>query len=286
VPLSPEDKKLLANFEAMSAHPTLPLSWQINSFRSQPGFYVVPLSFEIPPTAVEFGLNGNKQRLQLDVLGLVRVQGDDKILTRLGGNFDVELTAQQYESILNDYIFYRQDVLLEAGAYTIDLVVKDLLSGRVVAKRQSLTLPATDSEFSGTEVVLSRHAEPLTQPLTGPADVLTAGNVQIRPSPSREFRTADNLIIFFKLYNAKPAADTGKPMVRVILSLMKDGKPAMKPLDYLLTEVEAEPVPHLTLAKYVKLAGLAIGKYSLVIEAKDMAQNKTVKQEASFVITK
>ncbi len=104
---------------------------------------------------------------------------------------------------------------LEAGTYTIDLVVKDRLSGKVAAKRQSLTLPVTDSEFSATEAVLSRHAEPLRQPPTGPADVLSAGNVQIRPSPSREFQAADNLIIFFKLYNATPAAETGKPLVRV-----------------------------------------------------------------------
>ena len=221
VPFSPEDKKLLANFETMSAHPTLPLSLQLNSFRSQPGYYIVPLSFEIPPAAVEFGQKGDKQRLQLDVLGLVRAEGDDKILSRLGGNFDVELTAKQYESILNDKIFYRQDMQLEAGAYTIDLVVKDRLSGKVAAKRQSLTLPVTDSEFSATEAVLSRHAEPLRQPPTGPADVLSAGNVQIRPSPSREFQTADNLIIFFKLYNATPAAETGKPLVRVTVTLMK-----------------------------------------------------------------
>jgi hypothetical protein len=115
--------------------------------------------------------------------------------------------------------------------------------------------------------------------------VLSAGNVQIRPSPSREFQTADNLIIFFKLYNATPAAETGKPLVRVTVTLMKDGKPATKPLDYELTEIVNEPVPHLTFAKYVKLAGLATGKYSVVIEARDMAQKKAVKQEAWFVIT-
>lgn len=286
VPLAPDDKKLFANFETALAHSTLPLFLQVNSFRSQPGYYTVPLSFEIPPTAIKFGQKGNKQLLQLDVLGLVRAAGDDKILSRLGGNFDVELSAQQFESILNDKIFYRQDIQLEAGAYTIDLIVKDLLSGKVAAKRETLTLPAANSDFSATELVLSRHAETVTPPLAGPGDVLTAGNVQIRPSPSREFRAADNLIVFFKLYNTTPTAETGKPMVRVILSLVKDGTPAIKPLDYLLTEIDTEPVPHLTFAKYVKLAGLATGKYSIVVEAKDLAQNKTVKQEASFVIKK
>ena len=285
VPLSPEDKKLLANFETMSAHPTLPLSLQLNSFRAHPGYYVVPLSFEIPPTAVKFEQKGAKQRMQLDVLGLVRGAGDDKILSRLGGNFDVELTTEQYISISNDKIFYRQDIQLEAGAYTIDLVVKDRVSGRMAAKRHSLTLPVTDSEFSATEAVLSRHAEPLRQQTAGAADVLSAGSVQIRPSPSREFQTADNLIIFFKLYNATPAAETGKSLVGITLTIMKDGKPAMKPLNYQLTEIVAEPVPHLTFAKYVKLAGLAPGKYSVAIEATDMAQRKVVRQEASFVVT-
>ena len=285
VPLSPEDKKLLANLETMSAHPTLPMSIQLTSFRSQPGYYTVPLSFEIPPAAVTFGHQGDKQRLQLDVLGLVRAEGDDKILSRLGGAFDVDLTASQYESIMDDKIFYRQDMQLEAGAYSIDLVVKDRISGKVAAKRESLKLPVADSEFSTTEAVLSRHAEPFKQPQAGSADVLSAGNVQIRPSPSREFRTTDNLIIFFKLYNATPVVETGKPLVRVTVTLMKDGKPALRPLDYELTETLAEPVPHLTFAKYLKLTGLAPGKYSVVIETSDMAQKKMVRQEAWFVIT-
>ena len=285
VPLSPRDKTLFANFEKMSAQPTLPLSWQIVPFRSQPGYYTVPLSFEIPPAAVRFEQKGDKQRLQLEVVGLVRGPDSDKILSRLGGTFDIELSSQQYQSILNDKIFYRQDMQLEAGNYTVELVVKDSLSGKVAAKRQRLNLPVTDSEFSATEVVLSRHAEPQRKPLVGPADVLSVGNVQIRPSTAREFQTADNLIIFFEVYNALAVAETGKPNVSVSVTLMKDGKPALKPLDYLLTEVVAEPVPHLTLAKYIKLAGLSAGQYSVLIEARDLAQNKTLKQKASFAIT-
>ena len=283
VPLSPDDRKLLANFETMSAHPTLPLSMQLTSFRSQQGYYIVPLSFEIPPAAVEFDHKGDKQRLQLDVLGVVRRESDDKILSRLGGNFDVALTAQQYESILNDKIFYRQDMELEAGSYSIDLVVKDRLSGKVAAQRQRLVLPVADSEFFATEAVLSRHAELLSRP-AGAGDVLSEGKVQIRPSPSREFHATDNLIIFFILYNAAPALETGKPLVRVTVTLMKDGKPAPRPLDYELTEPLAEPVPHLTFAKYVKLTGLPAGRYSAVIETRDMVQKKVVTQEAWFVI--
>lgn len=284
VPFSPDDRKLLANFANIQANPTLPLSLELSSFRSGEGYYIVPLSFEIPPAAVQFARKGDKQRLQLEVLGVIRVEGEDKILTRLGGNFDVALTAEQYDSIVKDKIFYRQDMQLEAGNYTIDFIVRDRLSGKATAKREKLVLPAGGSDFWATEAVLSRHVEPL-KPTSGAGDVLSEGNVQIRPSPSREFQSADNLIIFFKIYNAKPAAETGKPLVTVSVTLMKDGKPAMKPIDYVLTEVVAEPVPHLSFAKYVKLAGLARGKYSVVIEARDVAQDKKIRQETWFVIT-
>jgi hypothetical protein len=283
VPFSPDDKKLLANFANMQAHPTLPLSLELNSFRSRGGFYTVPLSFEIPPAAVQFDRKGDKQRLQLEVLGVVRVEGEDRILSRLGGNFDVSLTPLQYESILNDKIFYRQDMQLYSGNYTVDLIVRDRLSGKVAARQEKLVLPDAGSDFWATEAVLSRHAEPQKQTARN-GDVLSEGNVQIRPSPSREFHATDNLIIFFKLYNAAVGRETGKPLVSVTVTLMKDGKPAMRPLDYQLTESAIEPVLHLTFARYVRLAGLPAGKYSAVIESRDIVQQKALKQEAWFVI--
>jgi len=153
----------------------------------------------------------------------------------------------------------------------------------VAARQEKLVLPEAGSDFWATEAVLSRHAEPQKQTARN-GDVLSEGNVQIRPSPSREFHSTDNLIIFFKLYNAALARETGKPLVRVTVTLVKDGKPAIRPLDYQLTELTTEPVLHLTFAKYVKLAGLPVGKYSAVIESRDIVQQKVLKQEAWFVV--
>ena len=290
VPLSPEDKKLLANFATAEANPALPLFVELSSFRSQEGHYIVPLSIEIPPGAVKFDQKGDKQQMQLDVLGVIRAT-QDKILSRLGGSFSVGLTAEQYQSILDNNIFYRQDAELAPGTYSIDLIVRDRLSGKVAARREQLVLPVADAAFSATAVVLSRHAEPAKRQLaadrmTGAGDVFTEAGVQIRPSPSREFRLTDNLIIFFKLYNAAKAADTGKPLVRVTVTLINNGKVAIKPIDYDVTETLAEPVPHLTFAKYIRLAGLPAGKYVAMIEARDMVTGKLVKQQTSFVIAR
>src|SRR5258706_11066885 len=283
IPFSPDEQKLLANFANMLAHPALPLSMELNWFRSTEDNYVVPLSFEIPPAAVQFDRKGDQQRLQLEVLAVIRAEGQDRIISRLGGNFDVSLTKGQYESIVNDKIFYRQDVQLGTGNYTVDLMVRDRLSGKSAAKRQQLVLPATSSDFYATDAVLSRHAEPL-KPRAGNVDVLSEGNVHIRPSPSREFHSTDSLIIFFKLYKPAVARETGKPLVRVTVTLMKDGQRVSRPVDYQLTDTSTQPVPGLTFAKYIKLTGLAPGRYSVVIESRDIAQQKVLKQEAWFII--
>ena len=170
---------------------------------------------------------------------------------------------------------------LYAGTYTVDLMVRDRVSGKMAAKREKLVLPADASDFYASDAVLSRHAEPLK---AGNVDVLSEGNVQIRPSPSREFHASDNLIIFFKVYNAAIARETGKPLVRVTVTLMKDGQRVSRPVDYQLSDASTGAVPTLTLAKYIKLSGLAPGRYSAVIESRDIQQQKAVKQEAWFVI--
>ncbi len=282
VPLSPEDRKLLANVAEAASNPALPLFMELVPFRAQAGRYVVPMSIEMPPSAVKFDRKGDRQEMHLDVVGVIR-ESQDHILSRLGGSFNVGLSAEQYQSIVNNNIFYRQDMELAPGTYDVDLIVRDKLSGKMAAKRVKLVLPVADAEFSTTAVTLSRQATPVGKTAQS-SDVFSHGGVQIRPSPGREFRVTDNLIIFFELYNAATSPETSKPLVRVTVTLVKDNKAATKPIDYVLTDTVAEPVLHQTFAKYLKLTGLATGKYTAVIEVKDMVARKLVTQQASFVI--
>lgn len=283
--LSPEDKKLLTNFAKAEANPGLPIFVEWSSFRSREGLYTVPLSIEIPPDAVQFTRKGDKRSMQLEFLGVIRAT-PERVHSRVGGNFDVNLSAEQYEAIVNNNIFYRQDMQLVPGNYSLDLIVRDKLSGKIAARREKLALAEADSEFAMTAVVLSRYVEPSNQQAGGSAegDVFTHGKAKIRPSPSRQFKVNDNLIMFLEVYNGAASVDTSKPLVRVTVRLMKDGNPATKPFDYVLTETLAEPIPHLTFAEYISLKGLPAGTYQALIEAKDMVTRKLVKQEASFVI--
>jgi VWFA-related protein len=284
--LSPGDKKLLAGFAAAEANPGLPLFVSLSPFRTREGLYTVPLAIEIPPSAVKFERKADKESMQLEVLGVLK-SAPDRMLSRLGGNFDVSLSADDYNQILSNNIFYRQDLQLTSGDYTIDLIVRDKQSGKVAARREHFVLTEPDAEFATTPVVLSRYVEAASQLPPNPAafpDVFVHGKQLIRPSSGKQFKATDNLIMFMAVYNPANSPDTGKPLVRVTVRLMKDGQPATKFFDFVLTDVQAQPVPHLTFAEYLKLAGLAPGRYQAVIETKDMVTRKSAKQEAPFEI--
>src|SRR6185369_4711595 len=138
--------------------------------------------------------------------------------------------------------------------------------------------------FATTGLVLSRSVAAVTPQLTESQDVFTYRHTAIRPSAARQFHATDNLVMFLALYNAANSPDTGKPMVRVTARLMKDGQPATKPFDFVLSDVDNTPVPHLTFAEYTRLTGMTPGNYTVTIEAKDMVSKKVVKQEQSFVL--
>ncbi len=283
--LSPPDKKLLADFDNAQANPGLPLFVSLSPFRIGNGLYTVPLALEIPPGAVKFDRKGDKQSMQLEVLGILKVT-PERTLSRLGGNFDVNLSADDYNKILSNNIFYRQDLQLASGEYTIDVIVKDKQSGKVSARREQFVLPEPDAEFAATPVVLSRYVEPASQLPPNPdfPDVFVYGKQLIRPSAARQFRASDNLIMYLAVYNAANSPETGKPLVRVSVRLMKDGQPASKFFDFVLTDVQSTPVPHLTFAEYLRLASLAPGHYEAMIEVKDMVTRQSSKQEAPFEI--
>jgi VWFA-related protein len=281
--LSPDDKKLLAALPAAEASPGLPLFLEMSPFRFKEGRYVVPLAIEVPPNTVKFDQKGDKRHVQFEVLGVIR--GADKIIARLGGNFNIELSAEQYQAILNNNIFYRQDMELAPGTYSIELLFRDKLSGKLAGKKQALVLPDVSADFSSSAIVLSRYAEAIKNPSADSVDVLSEQGVQIRPLPSRQFRVKDNLIIFFDLYNAAVPPERGKPLVRVTVTLLSNDKPAAKPVDYVLTESVSQPIAHLTFAKFLSLTGLTPGNYVVMIEANDMVAHKAITQRIPFNVT-
>jgi hypothetical protein len=100
--------------------------------------YTVPLALELPPSAVKFERKADKQLMQLEVLGVLKA--GEKTLSRLGGSFDVSLSDSDYQSIVNNNIFYRQDMVLAPGEYTAMIEIKDMVTRKSVKQDAPFTI--------------------------------------------------------------------------------------------------------------------------------------------------
>ena len=49
--------------------------------------------------------------------------------------------------MLNNNIFYRQDMVLAPGEYTLDVIVRDKLTGKTAAKREQSHKPLQVNTF-------------------------------------------------------------------------------------------------------------------------------------------
>jgi hypothetical protein len=90
--------------------------------------------------------------------------------------------------------------------------------------------------------------------------------------------------MFLDVYNAANSTETESLWCVSRAADERTGKPATKFFDFVLTDIQSQPVPHLTFAQYLQLANLAAGRYQAMIETKDMVTRKSTKQEASFEI--
>ena len=281
VPLSPDEQKLLSRFDSLVSSSAFQIFSELAAFRSADGRYVIPLAMEIPPSALQVQKDHGDRLMRLEVLGIVKKDDAPKVLSRMGGSFDVRLDDEQFKAVEQNNIFFRQDIELEPGTYGFEIVVRDKLSGKIAARREQIVLPSDETGLAMSGVVLSRLALP-ADAATASGDILSAGGAHVRPSPSRAFRASDRLIVFFEAYGAREV--NGRANAKVTVTISRDGQPVMRPLAYALTDVVADPVPHLPFAKFVALRGLAPGAYTVTIETRDALSGAVVTRREPFEI--
>jgi hypothetical protein len=69
------------------------------------------------------------------------------------------------------------------------------------------------------------------------------------------------------------------------MSLMRDGQPMNAKLpSYHVNEYSGDPTPHVTFSKFLRLSGLAPGKYTLLVDVKDSLGNQNARGEANFQV--
>ena len=276
--LTPEEFSVVATARASSDQ--LPLFIRTASFREEKDRYRVPVVLEIPTKALKFEKAGNGNATRFQVVGIVRDARHNPV-ARFGGQRQFTASDNEYRALLPGSLSLLEIVSLSPGNYSVFVAAKDLASGSSVIREQTVELRPPSRELDMSTILLANAVD---KGSSASSEFLTVRGTKILPLARCEFHNGDNLIFYFDIYDAQ--VRDNKPDVAVNMWLSSNGErlPIRLP-SYELNESTGGTAARLTLARYLQLAGLKPGDYTLSVETRDRTANRTVRGEASFTVT-
>jgi GWxTD domain-containing protein len=274
-------KDLEALVTVRVAHNEIHLDYRADFLRATSNTVIVPITVQVSNHELTFQ---NKQGVHSAVLDLygritspggVVVQTFEDVISR-------DFPESLYQSALNLSSIYQKSVPLRSGLYRLDLVIKDTLSGNLGVFNTALRVPHfEDDKLDASSLILADQIEPVASTQVGTGQFVL-NSYKVRPRLSQEFSSTDRLGIFLQLYNLKVDETSHKTSVSVVYRVLKDQQELwrmMEAPDHLHQGGE-----QLTIERFIPVASLVSGRYTIEVTAIDLLNNDTVIRTANFTV--
>lgn len=177
---------------------------------------------------------------------------------------------------------YQKNLILPPGRYKIDIVARDVLSGKTGVIHQAFSAPKYEENQLATSSVIVADE---IQPIQGvPSGQFVIGRYKVRPSVSGSFRRAQPLGVFLQVYNTEVDQTTLRPDVSIDYVITKDGEQVKTIHEDGKSGVSQVDGERLTVARLIPLEGLNPGKYQVSVLIRDNVSQKTISPTAQFSV--
>ena len=210
---------------------------------------------------------------------------------RAGAFEDIVQTARYTEDQLQvgqtQRSIYQKVLVLQPGRYKIDVVSRDVISGKVGVVHHSFEVPKyQEKQLSTSTLVLAYSIEGLeNRPTTSGSFVI--GRYKVKPFVSRVYKPNQNLALFLQVYDAEMDQATLRPALKVeyivtrggqeIFHVAEDGK-GQGMIDIKGQQmVIIHSIP-------LKDALASPGEYGLTVRVTDLVSQKVVTPHTSFTV--
>ncbi len=279
-------KDLKGIVTANVGYQSLPFEIRQDYFRLGEGRILVPITLELQNQELTFRENNGVQNAKVAVYGVIT-----SITNRLVQEFDDDLrlsyTLQSWQRGLSARSIYQKIVSLDRKMrYKLDLVVKDLNSGKTGVIRQAIIPPHYSGEkLCVSSLILSDFVYSLAA-VPSYQEMFVLGDIKIRPSVTQVFSAANPLAVYFQLYNVAIDQTSLMPSVQVSYTVLRGGKPVVEVIDEEGESVHFFSPERVVIIRKLPVENFEAGDYRVKVTIRDKIKNQVVTiREAFHILT-
>ncbi len=262
---------------------TLPIKVRQDFFKLNDDAVLVPVTVEFDNKELSFAPEKGQQVARLAVYGIVT-----SITKRVVDEFDDDVyqsfSSEIFQAQLLKRSTYQKILTLDRKMrYRMDLVIKDVRSGRIGVVRTAIAAPAYGGDqLKASSLILSESLYILNE--APDKDMFVLGDVHVRPSLLKTFSPEKSLGVYLQVYNAAFDQASLKPSLKTRYKVSRDEKILID-----LTDEAGESIQFSSGHRVVLIANLAIkdlepGKYSLEVEVHDRIKDQKITTRDKFQV--
>lgn len=253
---------------------------RVDFFRQSDDRVITAFTVQAENKELAFEDAGGLQTAKMNIFGRITA-----VSGKRSGIFEDSLTtnatAQELVEAKDRKSIYQKTYALQPGTYKVDVVIRDVISGKTGIVKKGFTVPRYDSEkLSTSTMVLASRLYQTTEKDIGGSFII--GDKKVVPNLSGIYKQGQELGIYLQVYNAGIDQTTLRPAVDVHYILMKDGKELMRqPENW---EGLSDSGQRLTLARLLDTRQLPAGNYEIKIKINDRVGNQSLEPSEKFTI--
>ena len=243
---------------------------------------LVPITVRVANREMTFKEENGVLNGRLAVYGIVKSLAN-RIIVEFDDDIIASYTAGDRDRSLAGSSLYQKVITLDAHTlHRLDLVVKDLHSGRIGVATVAIVPPTFDaSKISLSSMLLSDHILRLPSAPTE-REMFVLGDLKIRPSVDNRFLSGKGVSAYLELYNVELDQSTLAPALAVKYQVKRDGATVVEWVEETGQSIHYFSPGRVILLKSLRTAGLPAGRYQLSVEARDLIRAQVAETSQYF----
>jgi len=274
-------KDLEAIVTARIVRDQLKFTWRTDFMKVTNDTVLVPITIQVSNGQLNFQSKDGIHSATMNVFGRVSTL-TGRVVQTFEDPVSKDFPDSLFQQSLKLQSIYQKAVPLRPGLYRLDLVIKDVQSGNVGVVNTRLAVPRyADERLDASTLILADQLEHVPAKQIGTGQFVL-GSTKVRPRLNSDFTTSDRMGIYLQVYNLKPDDKTHKSSATFQFTVKKG---AEQVLQFKETSEEMKQTgDQVTIERWLPLASLAPGKYTIEINANDGISNQSISKTAEFTV--